>query len=202
VLCLSLPLPKAGSKRHKTPRLPNKTCSQSLSNLSYHLLSLVPYLLVCPPASAFEDACACLRLLDGLSIPFFSAGRRTLTLSRSMITDQPDWLQWVRRVPPQEDAERLATTNANETQREGQNYMESSGLSDMSDPIPEGVKTPRRVLKFEDVCIALLPWHLTFLTCSDYRTPEARQAKESQRSTLDSLQRSRLELFEAIADCK
>jgi hypothetical protein len=89
-------------------------------------------------------------LTHGLSIPFFSAGRRTLTLSRSMITDQPDWLQWVRRVPPQEDAERLATTNANETQREGQNYMESSGLSDMSDPIPEGVKTPRRVLKFED----------------------------------------------------
>lgn len=108
------------------------------------------------PRFRFRRRLCIIAPLDGLSIPFFSAGRRTLTLSRSIITDQPDWLQWVRRVPPQEDAERLATTtNANETQREGQNYMESSGLSDMSDPIPEGVKTPRKVLKFEDVCIAL-----------------------------------------------
>jgi hypothetical protein len=74
-----------------------------------------------------------------------------------MITDQPDWLQWVRRAPPQEDAERLSTANANETLREGQNYMEPSGLSDLSDQIPDGVKTPRKVLKFEDVCIVPFP---------------------------------------------
>jgi len=88
--------------------------------------------------------------LDGLSIPFFSAGRRTLTLSRSMITDQPDWLQWVRRVPLQEDAERVPAASENETQREGQNHVEWPRLSDLSDPIPEGVKTPRKVLKFEE----------------------------------------------------
>ena len=84
-----------------------------------------------------------------------------------MIPDQPDWLQWVRRAPPQDDAERLSAANATETLRDGQNYMESSGLSELLDPIPDGVKTPRRVLKFEDVCIAPLPWHLTFLTRSD-----------------------------------
>jgi hypothetical protein len=89
-------------------------------------------------------------LTHGLSIPFFSAGRRTLTLSRSMITDQPDWLQWVRRVPLQEDAERVPAASENETQREGQNHVEWPRLSDLSDPIPEGVKTPRKVLKFEE----------------------------------------------------
>ncbi|KAF8482767.1 Cation/H+ exchanger [Russula ochroleuca] len=76
-------------------------------------------------------------LTHGLSIPFFSAGRRTLTLSRSMITDQPDWLQWVRRVPLQEDAERVPAASENETQREGQNHVEWPRLSDLSDPIPE-----------------------------------------------------------------
>jgi hypothetical protein len=90
-------------------------------------------------------------------------GRRTLTLSRSIVGDQPDWLNWVRRVPPQEDAERLAAANVNETGREGQNHVEWPRLSDLSDPIPEGAKSPRK-LKFEEVCIALFPWPgLTFL---------------------------------------
>ena len=84
-----------------------------------------------------------------------------------MITEQPDWLQWVRRVPPQEDAERVPASSENETQREGQNHVEWPRLSDLSDSVPEGVKTPRKVLKFEDVCITLLPWHLTFLIRSD-----------------------------------
>jgi sodium/hydrogen antiporter len=42
---------------------------------------------------------------DGLSIPFFSAGRHTLTISRSLV-DQPDWLLGVRRAPLREDPER------------------------------------------------------------------------------------------------
>ena len=71
-----------------------------------------------------------------------------------MITDQPDWLQWVRRVPPQGDTERVLATSENETQREGQNNVEWPRLSDLSDPIPEGVKTPRKVLKFDEVCIS------------------------------------------------
>ncbi|KAF8466060.1 Sodium/hydrogen exchanger family-domain-containing protein [Russula ochroleuca] len=86
-------------------------------------------------------------LTHGLSIPFFSAGRRTLTLTRSLITDKPDWLQWVRRVPPQEDAERAAVASANATQRAGQNPVE---WLDLSIPSPEGVKIPREVLKFKE----------------------------------------------------
>ncbi len=74
--------------------------------------------------------------------------------------DQPDWLNWVRRVPPQ-DAERIV----NEAEREGQNHVEWPRLPDLSDSIPEGARSPRK-LKFEEVCIALrvFPWpHLTFL---------------------------------------
>jgi hypothetical protein len=92
-------------------------------------------------------------------------GRRTLTFSRSLVGDKPDWLTWVRRVPPQ-DAERITTGSVNETEeREGQTHGEWPRLSDLSDPIPEGARSPRK-LKFEEVCIALrdFPWpHLTFL---------------------------------------
>ena len=103
------------------------------------------------------------RLLDGLSIPFFSAGHRTLTFTQSRITDKPDWLQWVRRVPLQEDAERAAAASANMTQQAGQNHSE---WLDLSIPSPDSIKTPGEVLKFKEVCIALLPWHLTFLIVS------------------------------------
>jgi len=61
----------------------------------------------------------------------------------------------VRRVPPQEDAERVVAASG-ETQREGQNHLEWPRLSDLSDPIPEGARTPRKVLKFKEVCIAPL----------------------------------------------
>ena len=104
-------------------------------------------------------------MLDGLSIPFFSVGRRTLTFSRSLVADnQPDWLNWVRRAPPQEDAERIAAASVNETEREGQNHVDWPRLSDLSELIPEGASSPRKVLKFRDVCISLFPLpHLTFL---------------------------------------
>lgn len=115
------------------------------------------------PLSVFEDACSYSYLLDGLSIPFFSVGRRTLTFSRSIVGDQPDWLSWVRRVPPQEDAERIVAASVNETEREGQNRVDWPCLSDLSDSIPEGARSPRKVLKFEEVCIALLPWPHFFL---------------------------------------
>jgi NhaP-type Na+/H+ or K+/H+ antiporter len=86
----------------------------------------------------------------GLSIPFFSVGRRTLTFSRSLVGDnQPDWLNWVRRVPPQ-DAERIAAASVTGTEREGQNHIDWPRLSDLSDSIPEGARSPRKVLKFED----------------------------------------------------
>jgi NhaP-type Na+/H+ or K+/H+ antiporter len=85
----------------------------------------------------------------GLSIPFFSMGQRTLTFSRSIVGDQPDWLNWVRRVPPQEDAERITAASVNETEREGQNHVEWPHLSDLSELIPEGARSPRK-LKFEE----------------------------------------------------
>jgi hypothetical protein len=115
------------------------------------------------PRFTFEVVCSYSHLLDGLSIPFFSVGRRTLTFSRSLVGDQPDWLNWVRRVPPQEDAERITTASVNETEREGQNHVEWPPLSDLSELIPDGARSPRK-LKFEEVCIALFPWpHLTSL---------------------------------------
>ncbi len=111
-----------------------------------------------------EHARSCSHLLDGLSIPFFSAGRRTLTLTRSAVGDQPEWLNWVRRVPPQEDADRTAAASPSGIEQEGQNHVEWSLLPDTSDSIPGGARTPRKVLKFEEVCIALLSWpRLTFL---------------------------------------
>lgn len=75
-----------------------------------------------------------------------------------MADQSPDWLNWVRRVPPQEDAERVAAPSVNETEQEGQNPLEWRRLSEMSDSIPEGAKTPKKSLKFAEVCIAPFPW--------------------------------------------
>ncbi|KAH9994934.1 Sodium/hydrogen exchanger family-domain-containing protein [Russula compacta] len=93
-------------------------------------------------------------LTHGLSIPFFSAGRRTLTISRSLVVDQPDWLMWVRRVPPQEDAERLAVASEDATvvvteepRREGKKRVEWPDETDQKDSAPDDVKTPKSVLK-------------------------------------------------------
>jgi hypothetical protein len=51
--------------------------------------------------------------VDGLSIPFFSIGRHTLTMSRSLVVDQPDWVLWVRRDAPQVDTERFVDESEN-----------------------------------------------------------------------------------------
>jgi hypothetical protein len=88
-------------------------------------------------------------LLDGLSIPLFSAGDRILALK----PHQPDLLKWVRRESSQEDTER-AVASANDTQREGQNHMEWVGLSGLSDPVPEDVKASEKAPKFKGVCIS------------------------------------------------
>jgi len=43
-------------------------------------------------------------VVDGLSIPFFSIARHTLTVSRSLgAAYKPDWSLWVRRDAPQAD---------------------------------------------------------------------------------------------------
>ena len=73
-----------------------------------------------------------------------------MTLTRSVAVDQPDWLQWVRRVPPQDDTERIVATSQNgtvvveEPQRESQKRVEWPDLPDLTDPETEGA---RRVLK-------------------------------------------------------
>ena len=99
-------------------------------------------------------------LLDGLSIPLFSAGDRILSLK----TDPPDLLKWVTRESSQEDTERAAAST-NEIQREGQNQVEWLGLSTLPDPVSEDVKTSGKLeaLKLRGVCTAVLPWPLTFL---------------------------------------
>ncbi|KAH9961387.1 Cation/H+ exchanger [Russula dissimulans] len=78
-------------------------------------------------------------LTHGLSIPFFSAGRRTLTLSRSIAVEQPEWLQWVRRAPPEDDAERIVAVSRNEaiveeSRRESQKRVEWPDLPNPKAP--------------------------------------------------------------------
>jgi len=72
-----------------------------------------------------------------------------------MVVDQPDWLQWVRRVPPQDDAERIVATSPNETVvieeplQESQKRVEWPDLPDLTGPEPEGDRNSRRVLKIK-----------------------------------------------------
>jgi len=90
-------------------------------------------------------------LTHGLSIPFFSAGRHTLTVSRSVV-EPPDWLLWIRRAPPQMDSNRTATTDgADDTivnregpRREGKRVEWPDQLERTE---PEDVKTPSSVSK-------------------------------------------------------
>jgi len=91
-------------------------------------------------------------LTHGLSIPFFSVGRHTLTISRSVV-DQPDWLLWVRRAPPQMDPQRTAVSEgADDTivsregpRREGQKRVEWPDELEQTEH--EDVKTPSTVAK-------------------------------------------------------
>ncbi|KAI0256138.1 Cation/H+ exchanger [Lactifluus subvellereus] len=91
-------------------------------------------------------------LTHGLSIPFFSIGRHTLTISRSLV-DQPDWLLGVRRAPPQGDPERIATkvTSASAVPlREGQERVEWPDLPNLPDSAPN--VTRKKILRIDDVC--------------------------------------------------
>ncbi|KAH9013415.1 hypothetical protein EDB85DRAFT_2296285 [Lactarius pseudohatsudake] len=94
-------------------------------------------------------------LTHGLSIPFFSASQRTLTITRS-IAAQPDWLLRVRRLPPHVDVERRATlegaddtnTVRKEPHQEEEKQVEwEAGLPDQVEPPPEDVKTSSKVVK-------------------------------------------------------
>ncbi|KAI0305565.1 Sodium/hydrogen exchanger family-domain-containing protein [Multifurca ochricompacta] len=93
-------------------------------------------------------------LIHGLSIPFFSVGRRTLTVSRSLI-EQPDWLLWVRRAPPQGDAERAVAASINtavaiaeEPRREGKKRIEWPDLPVLPKSAPDGILTTEEVFNF------------------------------------------------------
>ena len=99
--------------------------------------------------------------VDGLSIPFFSAGRHTLTMSRSLIPDQPDWVLWVRRDEPRVDTEQVANASASENanvvaaERDWKMQEELRGLPDLPDSVPAGGPS-KRTMKV-DVCTTFYP---------------------------------------------
>jgi hypothetical protein len=97
-------------------------------------------------------------LVDGLSIPFFSASRRTLTLSRSLVVDQPDWLLWVRRDAPQVDTERVAVASEDASvvvsQESRREWQKQASQSDLPDTVSKAVKIAKRAVKI-DVCAAV-----------------------------------------------
>src|SRR5260221_4318558 len=97
--------------------------------------------------------------VDGLSIPFFSIGRRTITISRSLAVDQPDWLLWVRRDTPQVDTERVAVASedasvvvAQESRRE---WQKQASQSDLPDPVSKDVKITQRAVRI-NACAAVV----------------------------------------------
>ena len=79
-----------------------------------------------------------------------------MTISRSVV-EPPDWLLWVRRAPPQVNADyRAAPENADDTivSREGSHPPKRVEWPDLLDQTePEGVKTPRRVVKIDEVIL-------------------------------------------------
>jgi hypothetical protein len=90
--------------------------------------------------------------VDGLSIPFFSVGRRTLTISRSLVVNQPDWLLWVRRDTPQVDTERVAvSSDVSVVVAEG---SRRGWQSDLPDSIPKDGRITKRAVKI-DVCASV-----------------------------------------------
>ena len=105
--------------------------------------------------------------VDGLSIPFFSVGRRTITISRSLVVDQPDWLLWVRRDAPQVDTERVAVASgdasvavAGESRRE---WQKRASQSDLPDSVSKDVGIAKRTVRI-DVCAAVCRATSPFLT--------------------------------------
>ena len=112
---------------------------------------------------------------DGLSIPFFSAGRHTLTISRSAVAaDPPDWLLWARRAPPQMNPDRSPTSEgADDTvvsregpRREGRKRVEwpdQLGQTEQDDA--KTPSTPSTVTKINEVLLYRLSvMHAIFLT--------------------------------------
>lgn len=90
--------------------------------------------------------------VDGLSIPFFSVGRRTLTISRSLVVNQPDWLLWVRRDTPQVDTERVAvSSDASVVVAEG---SRRGWQSDLPGSISNDGRIAKRAVKI-DVCASV-----------------------------------------------
>ena len=152
VLSSSAPLLKPALKYRKTHHHLSKICLPSLSSLSSLSSSLGLSLFVCRLVSVQRTPVYVCAIVDGLSIPFFSVGRHTLTISRSLVVDQPDWILWVRRDTPQVDTERVA--NASENAAAGRDWInrgESRGSPDPPDSIPPGVETSKRAVKLE-VC--------------------------------------------------
>jgi hypothetical protein len=94
-------LPKPTLKHHETHRYPNKICSPLPSSQSSLSSSLVLSLFVCQLFPLLRTLLYVHAVVDGLSIPFFSIARHTLTVSRSLGAGyKPDRSLWVRRDAP------------------------------------------------------------------------------------------------------
>jgi hypothetical protein len=196
----SAPLPKPALKHHETHHHPNKICLPPLSSLSSLSSSLALFLFVCRPISVRRTPVHVCTVVDGLSIPFFSAGRHTLTMSRSLVVDQPDWVLWVRGDTPRVDTERIA--NASENPAAERDWIDRRELLDLPDSVPSSAGSSKRTVKI-DVCDN--PWHLTFLTYSFARRfPEPGGSKaralSSCKSMLSSQLRTKHQMPDAIAD--
>jgi hypothetical protein len=109
-----------GSAAQPTPISTRPTCHRSPAYRRFHRSRFHTYSYV-RLVSILKSTCVHFHAFaDGLSIPFFSAGRRTLTMSRSLV-DQPDWLANVRRAPPrgdpEQDSQRAPTEGAETPER-------------------------------------------------------------------------------------
>lgn len=79
-------------------------------------------------------------------------------MTRSVV-DQPDWLMWVRRAPPQMDVDRAAAPESADNtivNREGPRLerpkrVEWPDLLDQTEP--DDVKTPRGVVRIDEVIV-------------------------------------------------
>ena len=153
-----------GSPRHCSPAHSRFCCSR----FDTHAYVIHP---VCDPRLSMLTSL----FTDGLSIPFFSAGRHTLTISRSAVAaDPPDWLLWARRAPPQMNPDCSPTSEGADDavvsregpRREGRKRVEwpdELGQTEQDDA--KTPSTPSTVTKINEVLLCRLSvMHAIFLT--------------------------------------
>lgn len=148
--CAARPSANArGSSRHCSSAHSRFCCSRFHTH-TYVFLALSQSQITCFLRLHFST--------DGLSIPFFSVGRHTLTVTRSVV-DQPDWLMWVRRPPPQMDVDHAAVPESADNtivSREGPR-LEQPKRVEWPDLLgqtePDEVKIPGGAVRINEVMV-------------------------------------------------